>query len=64
MDASLETLVIAGYVFACSLSIPRPPPAGTVTDPAVRDCIAHPFIELVRKFRGRLWRVLRRDASE
>jgi len=24
MDASLETLVIAGYVFACSLSIFRP----------------------------------------
>jgi hypothetical protein len=32
MDASLETLVIAGYVFACSLSIPRPGPAGLVTD--------------------------------
>jgi len=32
MDASLETLVIAGYVFACSLSIPRTGPAGKVTD--------------------------------
>ncbi len=32
MDASLETLVIAAYVFACSLSIPRPGPAGKVTD--------------------------------
>jgi hypothetical protein len=32
MDASLETLVIAGYVFACSLSIPRPGPVGLVTD--------------------------------
>src|SRR5450759_3945634 len=32
MDASLETLVIAGYVFACSLSIPRPGPAGKGTD--------------------------------
>lgn len=32
MDGSLETLVIAGYVFACSLSIPRPGPAGKVTD--------------------------------
>ncbi len=32
MDASLETLVIAGYVFACSLSIPRPGPAGKITD--------------------------------
>jgi hypothetical protein len=32
MDASLETLVIAAYVFACSLSIPRPGPVGEVTD--------------------------------
>lgn len=32
MDASLETLVIAGYVIACSLSIPRPGPVGLVTD--------------------------------
>jgi hypothetical protein len=32
MDASLETLVIAGYVFACSLSIPRPGPSGLITD--------------------------------
>jgi hypothetical protein len=32
MDASLETLVVAAYVFACSLSIPRPGPSGTVTD--------------------------------
>jgi Transposase DDE domain len=32
MDASLETLVIAAYVFACSLSIPRPGPRGNVTD--------------------------------
>ena len=32
MDASLETLVVAAYVFACSLSIPRPGPAGNVTD--------------------------------
>ena len=32
MDASLETLVIAGYAFACSLSIPRPGPAGKITD--------------------------------
>ena len=32
MDASLETLVIAGYVFACSLSIPRPGPRGLITD--------------------------------
>jgi Transposase DDE domain len=32
MCASLETLVIAAYVFATSLSIPRPGPAGNVTD--------------------------------
>lgn len=32
MCASLETLVVAAYVFACSLRIPRPGPAGKVTD--------------------------------
>jgi hypothetical protein len=32
MDASLETLVTATYVFACSLSIPRPGPRGNVSD--------------------------------
>lgn len=32
MDASLETLGLAAYVFACSLSIPRPGPPGKVTD--------------------------------
>src|SRR5450759_3015334 len=32
MDASLETLVIAAYVFACSLSIPRSGPQGKATD--------------------------------
>jgi hypothetical protein len=32
MDASLETLVVAGYVFATSLSIPRPGPVGLVSD--------------------------------
>src|SRR5665648_386495 len=32
MDASLETLVIATYVCACSPSIPRPGPRGKVTD--------------------------------
>jgi len=32
MDASLETLVTAAYVFACSLSIPRSGPEGKVTD--------------------------------
>jgi hypothetical protein len=32
MCASLETLVIAAYVFAASLSIPRPGPQGKITD--------------------------------
>ena len=32
MTASLETLVVAAYVFASSLSIPRPGPAGKITD--------------------------------
>jgi hypothetical protein len=32
MDASLETLVTAAYVFACSLSIPRCGPRGKATD--------------------------------
>lgn len=33
MSASLETLVVAAYVFAASFSIPRPGPQGMVTDP-------------------------------
>lgn len=33
MSASLETLVVAAYVFAASFSIPRPGPQGRVTDP-------------------------------
>ncbi len=32
MTASLETLVVAAYVFAHSLPIPRPGPAGKITD--------------------------------
>src|SRR6266508_3992932 len=32
MTASLETLVVAAYVFAHSLSIPRPGPDGKITD--------------------------------
>lgn len=32
MTASLETLVVAAYVFAASFSIPRPGPQGRVTD--------------------------------
>ena len=32
MTASLETLVIAAYVFATSVAIPRPGPEGDITD--------------------------------
>lgn len=32
MTAELETLVVAAYVFAASLSIPRPGPVGLITD--------------------------------
>jgi hypothetical protein len=32
MSASLETLVVAAYVFAASFSIPRPGPPGRITD--------------------------------
>jgi hypothetical protein len=32
MTASLETLVVAAYVFAASVPIPRPGPAGLITD--------------------------------
>jgi hypothetical protein len=33
MTAELETLVVAAYVFATSLSIPRPGPRGLISDP-------------------------------
>ena len=32
MDASLDTLVVAAYVFADSFAIPRSGPAGKITD--------------------------------
>jgi hypothetical protein len=32
MTAELETLVVAAYVFATSLPIPRPGPQGLITD--------------------------------
>ncbi len=35
MDASLETLCVAAYVFAASFRIPRTGPAGKVTDPEI-----------------------------
>lgn len=35
MDASLETLAVAAYVFATSFRIPRSGPAGKVSDPEI-----------------------------
>src|SRR5664280_1849882 len=61
MDASLETLVIAGYVFACSLSIPRPGPAGKVTDQElIALAVAQAVTGLVsdRQFLGTIGRLL------
>jgi len=61
MDASLETLVVAGYVFACSLSIPRPGPAGKVTDQElIALAVAQAITGLVsdRQFLGMIGRLL------
>jgi Transposase DDE domain len=61
MDASLETLVVAGYVFACSLSIPRPGPAGKVTDQElIALAVAQAVTGLVsdRQFLGTIGRLL------
>ncbi len=61
MDASLATLVIAGYVFACSLSIPRPGPAGKVTDQElIALAVAQAVTGLVsdRQFLGTIDRLL------
>jgi Transposase DDE domain len=61
MDASLETLVIASYVFADSLSIPRPGPAGKITD---QELIALAVAQAVtgccsdRQFLGTIGRLL------
>ena len=61
MDASLETLVVAGYVFATSLSIPRPGPAGKVTD---QELIALAVAQAItglcsdRQFLGQIGRLL------
>jgi hypothetical protein len=61
MCASLETLVIAAYVFADSLSIPRPGPAGKVTD---QELIALAVAQAVtgqcsdRQFLGTIGRLL------
>ena len=61
MDASLETLVVAAYVFACSLSIPRPGPAGKVTDEElIALAVAQAVTGLVsdRQFLGTVGRLL------
>lgn len=61
MDASLETLVVAAYVFACSLSIPRPGPAGKVTDQElIALAVAQAVTGLVsdRQFLGTVGRLL------
>ena len=61
MDASLETLVVAGYVFACSLWIPRPGPVGRVTD---QELIALAVAQAItglcsdRQFLGQIVRLL------
>ncbi len=61
MDASLETLVVAAYVFACSLPIPRPGPAGSVTDQElIALAVAQAITGLVsdRQFLGTIGRLL------
>jgi hypothetical protein len=61
MDASLETLVIAGYVFACSLSIPRPGPVGLISDhELIALAVAQAVTGLVsdRQFLGLIGRLL------
>jgi Transposase DDE domain len=61
MDASLETLVIAGYVFATSFSIPRPGPAGKVTDhELIALAVAQAITGLCsdRQFLGQIGRLL------
>src|SRR5260370_12606054 len=61
MDASLETLVVAGYVFAASLSIPRPGPQGLVTDhELIALAVAQAITGLCsdRQFLGQIGRLL------
>lgn len=61
MDASLETLVTAAYVFACSLSIPRPGPRGLITDQElIALAVAQAITGLVsdRQFLGLVGRLL------
>ena len=59
MTAELETLVVAAYVFATSLAIPRPGPRGLITDQelialAVAQAVTglpsdRPFLGIVRR---------------
>jgi len=59
--ASLDTLVVAGYVFACSLSIPRPGPSGLITDQElVALAVAQAITGLVsdRQFLGAVGKLL------
>jgi hypothetical protein len=61
MHASLETLVIAAYVFACSLSMPRSGPPGKVTDQElIALAVAQAATGLVsdRQFLGTIGRLL------
>jgi len=61
MDASLETLVVAGYVFATSLSIPRPGPSGKVGDhELIALAVAQAITGLCsdRQFLGQIGRLL------
>jgi len=61
MDASLETLVVAGYVFATSFSIPRPGPPGKVTDhELIALAVAQAITGLCsdRQFLGQIGRLL------
>jgi hypothetical protein len=61
MDASLETLVTAAYVFACSLSIPRSGPRGKTTDQElIALAVAQAVTGLVsdRQFLGTIGRLL------
>lgn len=61
MTASLETLVVAAYVFAGSLSIPRPGPVGKITDQeliALAVAQAMTGIPSDRQFLGQVARLL------
>ena len=61
MDASLETLVTAAYVFPCSLSIPRSGPRGKASnEELIALAVAQTVTGLVadRQFLGTIGRLL------